>query len=64
MNRNQYLVGSVIVWVGILAGTAFVLQGSPYFAQLLPILGGGVVWFVVLVPGGLMTGGRGQPGQN
>lgn len=48
-----YLVGAVIVWVGLLIATAVVLAGTPHFAQLLPILGGGVVWFVVIVPGAL-----------
>jgi hypothetical protein len=51
--RRVYLVGATIVWVGIVVATAVVLAGTPHFAQLLPILGGGVVWFVVIVPGAL-----------
>lgn len=32
-------------------GTAVILSGTPYFAQLLPILMAGPLWFVILVPG-------------
>lgn len=39
--------------MGILAATAITLSGTPYFAQLLPILGGGAVFFVVLIRGAL-----------
>ncbi|HEX2348717.1 MAG TPA: hypothetical protein VHI51_09810 [Ktedonobacterales bacterium] len=45
-----YLLGAAIVWAGIFIAVAVVLQGTPYFGQLLPILGGGAVYFVVLVP--------------
>lgn len=47
---RTYLVGAVIVWVGILFASAIVLQGTDQFAQMLPILVGGVAWFVVIVP--------------
>ena len=48
--KRAYLIGSVIVWVSILIGTAVILSGTPYFAQMLPILLAGVFWFVLLVP--------------
>lgn len=48
--KRAYLIGSVIVWVSILIGTAVILSGTPYFAQMLPILLAGVLWFVLLVP--------------
>lgn len=51
--RRTYLIGSVIVWVAIIAASAVVLSGTPYLGSMLPILGGGAVWFVVLVPAGL-----------
>ena len=49
--QRAYLIGSVIVWVGIWLASAVILQGTPYFAQMLPILGSGMVWFVILIPG-------------
>lgn len=48
--KRAYLIGTVIVWVSILIGTAVILSGTPYFAQMLPILSAGVLWFVLLVP--------------
>jgi hypothetical protein len=47
---TSYLLGAAIVWTGIFIATAVLLSGTPYFGQLLPILGGGAVWFIVLVP--------------
>ena len=49
--KRAYLIGSLIVWVSILIGTAVILSGTPYFAQILPILLAGPLWFVILVPG-------------
>jgi hypothetical protein len=37
-------------WVSILIGTAVILSRTPYFAQILPILSAGVIWFIVLLP--------------
>jgi hypothetical protein len=53
MGPGTYTLGAAIVWAGIFLASALVLQGTPYFAQLLPILAGGAVWFVVLVPGAM-----------
>jgi len=49
--KRTYLIGTVIIWVGIWFASAIILKGTPYFAQMIPILFGGVVWFVILVPG-------------
>ena len=51
MKLSTYAIGAAIVWAGILLATAVVLAGTPYFAQMLPVLGGGIAWFVVIVPG-------------
>jgi hypothetical protein len=48
--KQTYLIGSVIVWVSILIGTVIVLSGTPYVAQMVPILGGGALWFILCVP--------------
>jgi hypothetical protein len=52
--QRNYLISTVIVWVAIIAASAVILGGTPYFARMLPILGGGAAWFVVIVPGGLL----------
>lgn len=45
---TSYLIGSCIVWASIFLAVAVMLP--EHFAQLLPILAGGMVWFVILVP--------------
>jgi hypothetical protein len=50
-----YLVGAVIVWVGLIIAVAALLAGTPYLAQVLPILGGGAFWFIVIVPAGIFS---------
>ena len=60
MKLNTYLLGAGIVWTAIFFATAVVLQGTPFFAQLLPILAGGAVWFVVLVPAAWRRRGEGR----
>lgn len=47
---RSYLIGAAIVWTAIFLGTAVVLAGSPAYGQILPILSGGAVWFVVIIP--------------
>ncbi|MCM8748370.1 hypothetical protein NET02_04370 [Thermomicrobiaceae bacterium CFH 74404] len=48
---SVYLASAVVVWAAILAASALILRGTPLFGQLLPILGAGAAWFVVIVPG-------------
>lgn len=48
--RKAYLIGAAVVWVGIILASSVILAGTPYLAQMLIILGGGAVWFVVLLP--------------
>lgn len=45
---RSYLIGAVVIWVGIVAATALV--ASDRFGQMIPILGGGAFWFIVLAP--------------
>lgn len=47
---RSYLAGSIIIWAGIIVATAVILDGTDRFAQVLPILGGGALWFLVLIP--------------
>ncbi|MGY2002672.1 hypothetical protein [Blastococcus sp. SYSU DS1024] len=48
-----YLAGAVIVWVGTLIALAVVLSGSDRFGEVVTILLGPIVWFLLLVPAGL-----------
>jgi hypothetical protein len=51
-NRIEYLVGSTIVWVAIWISTGAVVSGHE-FDEMIPILGGGTLFFIVLVPAAL-----------
>ncbi len=48
--RGIYIISSGIVWAAIIGTSGVLLRGSPYFTQMLAILGGGAVWSVILVP--------------
>jgi hypothetical protein len=49
---TEYLVSAVILWVAIWIATAGVLDESA-FDDMVPILGGGTFFFVVILPAGL-----------
>ena len=53
-----YLAGAVIVWAGTLVALAVVLSGSGWFGNVLVVLMGPMVWFVLLVPAGLSRAAR------
>ena len=46
--RNRYLIGATIIWVAIWLATGVVADHE--FNDMIPILGGGTVYFLVLVP--------------
>lgn len=48
-----YLVGAVTVWGGTFLALGILLSGSGRFGEVLAILVGPAVWFVLLVPAGL-----------
>ena len=50
ITRAVYILSSAIVWAAIIGASGVLLRGSPHFVQMLAILGGGAVWFVILVP--------------
>ena len=51
MKLQTYALGAAIVWAGIFIASALLLQGTPYLSRMLPILSGGAVWSVVIIPG-------------
>jgi hypothetical protein len=55
--RTEYLVSAVILWVAIWIATASTLDESA-FDDMIPILGGGTFFFVIIVPAGLFRRSR------
>ena len=47
---RSYLIGAATIWTAIFLSTAVVLAGDPAYGHILPILSGGAVWFVVIIP--------------
>ncbi|HEV2405110.1 MAG TPA: hypothetical protein VGR88_06640 [Ktedonobacterales bacterium] len=45
-----YIAVATTVWIAILSATAAVLKGTTYFGRELPILAGGAIVFVILLP--------------
>ena len=56
----EYLASAVILWVAIWIATAGVLDESAFDAMV-PILGGGTFFFVVILPAGLFRRPRQWP---
>lgn len=46
----KYAISSAIVWAAIILACAVILKGTHYLSQLLPILGGGAAWNVIIAP--------------
>jgi hypothetical protein len=53
----EYLASAVILWVAIWIATASALDASA-FDDMVPILGGGTFFFVVILPAGLFHRSR------
>jgi hypothetical protein len=51
--RTALILANAIIWAAVIIASAVVLQGTGYFAKLLPILGGGAAASIVVVGGGL-----------
>lgn len=49
------VVASAIVWIAILLGCRAILDNQSTFLRLVPILGGGAVFFVLLLPAALLA---------
>lgn len=46
----RYVTLAAVVWAAIISAVTSVLKGTPYIVPVLPILLGGAVIFVVIVP--------------
>jgi hypothetical protein len=53
--RAAYLIGSAVVWAGLIAATAVLFVGTPHFGEMLPILFVGAIWSLLLAPVGLVS---------
>ena len=60
--RNAYMIGAAVAWAGVFLAIAVILGDADTFMQILPVLGGGAVWFLVIVPGALFRN-RGPSGE-
>lgn len=47
---RNYLIGAVIVWIGVLTATILTLEGTDQLATMLIIEGGAAFWFIALAP--------------
>lgn len=54
--RNEYVIAAAVVWAAIWIATASVADSA--FDDMIPILGGGTVFFVVLVPAALFRNAK------
>lgn len=46
----MYIAIAATVWIAIITATATMLNGTPYLVQVLPILFGGALIFVIMLP--------------
>ena len=60
-SQENYLWGAALIWSAIWLGTAVVLKGSGNFADMIPILAVGTVWFLAVSPA---ISARSQPGSS
>ncbi|MCM2466632.1 hypothetical protein [Methanoculleus oceani] len=48
---NAAILGTAIIWAGVIIATGIVLAGTGYFGLLIPILGGGAAGNLIVVAG-------------
>jgi hypothetical protein len=45
------IVGVAIIWAAVIFGSALILKDTPYFSQILTILGGGAASCLIILGG-------------
>ena len=45
------ILGVAIIWAAVIFASAAILKGTPYFSQMLPILGGGAGSSLIVLGG-------------
>jgi malic enzyme len=48
---NAAILGTAIIWAGVIIATAFLLAGTDCFGPLIPILGGGAAGSLIVLAG-------------
>jgi hypothetical protein len=48
---NSVIIGVAIIWAAVILAAAMILQGTGYFSQMLPILGGGAASSIIVLGG-------------
>ncbi len=46
---NAAIIGIALIWAAVLIASAIVLEGTPYFSQLLPVLSGGAATSIIVL---------------
>jgi len=50
---GPFIIANAVVWGAVMVGTAFILKGTGLMPKVLPILGGGAGFCVVILPGAM-----------
>ncbi|MCL5962452.1 MAG: hypothetical protein M1358_24590 [Chloroflexi bacterium] len=45
------IIGVAIIWPAVIVASDLVLQGTPYMAKMLPVLGGGAAASIIMLGG-------------
>jgi hypothetical protein len=45
------IIGVAIIWAAVIFASAMILEGTAYFSQMLPILGGGAASNIIILGG-------------
>ena len=46
---GETIVAIAVIWAGVMIASAFLLQGTEYFSELLLVLGGGAATTIILL---------------
>jgi hypothetical protein len=45
------IIGVAIIWAAVILASAMILEGTAYFSQMLPVLGGGAASSIIILGG-------------
>ncbi len=52
MNKSDWtIIAIAIIWAAVIVAASMVLAGTPYWGQMLPILGGGAAATIIVLGG-------------
>jgi hypothetical protein len=50
-NFDAGIIGVAIIWAAVIVASAILLEGTPYFSQMLTVLGGGAASSIIVLGG-------------